>query len=347
MQREAADHRLTLEARRRLAHYDGNTSEVLQIVEKLLEQFPDEQLFELERLTISRHYVSREERLATYERMCRRPESHPIFWQQYAQELRVDARRHDDAIWLLQRAIRRWPSHASNYFILANILWDRRQFDEALELYRLSVCLNDKDEQLAACYFSAASVRKRTDEALALLRAQVRPLWAKVELSGAHACLGLHAAPAQSRGAGSNGRGARLAPRRRRLVLLFAAQTYHDSSLENIGRASALLEQAKGHISSADYTRAAARIAMYDGRLTDALGLWQQALSLQPMLMEAHVHIAQLLAETQSRSAALEHLRQAARAVSALLSAARIAAGMAARRSVRRSRGRDSQAARR
>src|SRR5206468_4319852 len=112
-------------------------------------------------------------RLAIHERLLANKETHPIFWQQYAQELRPDARRHDDAIWRLRRAIRRWPGEAANYYILAGIYWDHRRFEEALELYRFAACLGDKNEAFMESYFRAGCWFKRGEEVLALLRDRV------------------------------------------------------------------------------------------------------------------------------------------------------------------------------
>jgi cellulose synthase operon protein C len=311
MQQLDANHRVTLEARRRLAGYDGNSVEHLSVVEELLQQFPDEPRLQLERLSLLRHQARRDERLAIYDRMCKAKDSHPIFWQQYAQELREDARRHEDAALLLAKAIRRWPTHASNYYILANLYWEQRRFDEALHLYRIAVCLDDKDEQLAASYFSAARTRNRSAEAIELLRARFTRYCYKSGLPArtlASAYLQLE----------RTGEALDIVDQALTLrhddgeLLLFAAQAHLEASLENLPRASALIERAKDKVPQLEYVRAAARIASYDGRPGDSLKLWKQVLELQPMLIEAHARVAQLTAETEGNAAALEHLARAA-----------------------------------
>ena len=112
----------------------------------------------------------RDERLKQYAELCRRKNAHPLFLQQYSQELRMDGGATRKRSGCSPCAIRRWASHAANYYILGNIYWDRRRFEEALELYRFAACLDDKDEQFVRAYFIAAKWFKRTDEVLDWLR---------------------------------------------------------------------------------------------------------------------------------------------------------------------------------
>ena len=311
MQAIDSNHRVTLDGRRRLAGYDGNSAELLAVVETLLEQFPDEPRLQLERLSLMRHQARREERLETYARMCQAKDSHPIFWQQYAQELREDARRHDDAAQLLLKGIRRWPTQPSNYFILANLYWEQRKFDEAIYLYRIAVCLDDKDEQLAASYFTAARTRNRSDEALTLLRARFARYCYKSGMPARTLASAYLQMDRTEEALDVIDQALTLRPDDGDL-LMFAAQTQLDASLENIPKAAALIERAKDKVSRLDYVRAAARMAAYDGRYAESLALWRRVLELQPMLMEAHARVAQLIAETDSTAAALAHLAEAA-----------------------------------
>ncbi|MBC8870396.1 MAG: tetratricopeptide repeat protein [Planctomycetes bacterium] len=311
LQAQSADHALTLHARRRLAIYDGNPTEYLAAVEQLLEISPDDQTLQLERLTCLRDLARRDDRLATYRSMCEKKETHPIFWQQYAQELRVDARRHEDAEWLLRRAIRRWPTEGANYYILANIYWDQRRFDESLELYRFAACLADKEEQFARGYFSAATCRKQTERALKFLRNRFDRFGQKSSLP-ARTLFSAHMQLDRSSEA--------LAVVEQALelrpddgdLLLFAADVYVVCSSENMAKAEDALERAKGKTPEGEWLRTAARLASSDGRLTDALAHWQEILHQQPLAIDAHRAVTHLLAETQGTPETLAHLEQAA-----------------------------------
>lgn len=311
MRAEAEGHRLTIEARRRLAIYDANATEHLEAVEGLLEQFPDNPNLQLERLSCLRHQARREERLGIYRELCQKNDAHPIFWQQYAQELLVDARRHEDAQWLLRRAIRRWPGEAVNYYILANLYWDQRRFDEALELYRFAACLGDKDEQLAQSYQSAANWFKQTDAALEFLHDRFERFGRK----SSHPARTLATAYLRL---DRNDQALKVVEQALAWrpddgeLLLFAADMYMASSSENMPRAAALLEQAKPRSPRGQHLRTAARLANWDGRFAESLELWQQVLVTEPLALDAHQNVSQLLAETQGRAAALEHLAAAA-----------------------------------
>ncbi len=311
MRETEPDHLLTREARRRLSIYDQNPAEHLAAVERLLEVNSEDQSLQLERLSCLRDLTRRDERLSIYEELCARSETHPIFYQQYAQELRSDARRHDDAIWLLRRGIRRWPTHAANYYVLANLYWDQRRFDEALDLYRIAACLDDKEEQFSHAYFATAVSRNQSEQALDFLRRRFERFGGK---SGFPART-LYAAYTQldrnQEALEAIDAAARLRPDDGEL-LLFAADAYAACSLENLARAEEMFQEARDKSPPGSWLRTAARMAACDGRLDDALESWMQVLRIQPLAIDAHRAMAQLLAETQGRAAALEHLRQAA-----------------------------------
>ena len=305
----APDHLLTREARRRLAIYDQNAADQLAAVERLLEINPEDQSLQLERLSCLRDVAHRDDRLATYRDLCARKETHPIFYQQYAQELRADARRHDDAIWLLRRAIRRWPAHAANYYVLANFYWDQRRFDEASELYRFAACLDDKDEQLAHAYFSASVCRHETDQALDFLRRRFERFGGKSSFPARTLYSAYSQLDRNREALAVIDTALELRPDDGELRL-FAADSYAASSLEHLARAGQLLQDARDKSPAGAWLRTAARLAVGDGRLSEALEYWMQVLQAQPLAIDAHRAAARLLAETQGRPAALEHLGQ-------------------------------------
>ena len=318
----APGHRLGAEGRRRLAAYDSNPTEHLAALDELLAHAPDDQALILERLACLRNQARRDERLEIYRKLCEKKETHPVFCQQYAQELRPDARRHDEAMRLLGRAIRRWPTEAANYYILANFYWDQRRFAEALELYRFAASLGDKDEQLVEGYFNAANWFKQTDDALAFLRDRVARFGKKASqpartLANVFLQLDRNAEAMEVieqalRERPDDGQ-----------LLLFAADLWLSCSQEHMPRAAALVEQARDKAPRQAWLRTAARIAHTDGRHADALALWREALALQPLAIDAHRAVARLLAETAGTAAALAQPGAGSRPVSASLSAAR------------------------
>ncbi len=311
MQSASSEHRLAHEARRRLAIYDGNQSEHLAAIDALVAKFPEDQSLQLERLSVLRNQARRDERLEIYRQLCQKKETHPIFWQQYAQELRIDARRHDDAVYLLERAIRRWPTEAANYFSLANIYWDQRRFAEALTLYRFAATLGNMDEQLVEGFFGAANWFKQTDAALAFLRDRVARFGKKSSQPAktlANAFMQLD----------RNGEALATIDEALKVksddgqLMLYAADLYLACSVQHMPRAQNLLAQAKDKSPRGQWLRTAARMAHTDGRHADSLALWREVLALQPLAIDAHRAIARLLAEMESPAAALAHLAAAA-----------------------------------
>jgi len=170
LERDHPGHRLTLEARARLATYDGDASTALRCTERLLEQFPDAPMFRLLKLSFLGELARREQRTELLREACRGPETAVVFWQRYAAELLDDARQHREAAYWLRRAMRADPAAGENYRLLGHVFWRARRREEALELYRFSACLEETNEECATAYFVASQHLRRTEEALGWLR---------------------------------------------------------------------------------------------------------------------------------------------------------------------------------
>lgn len=306
---QAAEHRLTLEARRRLAVYDGNSTEMLAVTEEFVRRYPDDEVFRLVHLSHLRHVTRREERLEILRRMCSKVDAHPIFLQEYAQELLSDARSYDEAHRLLKRAIRRAPQ-ASSYSSLADLYWNQRRFSEALELYRFAACLEDKDEGFAQSYFTASQFLKQTETALAHLRHRFRRSGKKSSLPArtlerAYRQLNRTLEAQQVLEAAMQAR-----PDDAELML-YVADALVSYSMARLSRAEELLRAAHNKSPRGQWLRSAARLAWSRGELGEALALWREVLVLQPLAIDAHRAVAQLLAETQDTAAVLAHFEAA------------------------------------
>jgi tetratricopeptide (TPR) repeat protein len=303
----ADGHWLSRMARLRLALYDVNPVERLAALEQLLQSSPEDFCLQLHHLTCLRDLTRRDTRMTIYQQLCEKRNVPPVFLQQYAQELRADARRHREAIALLQRAIRRSPGEAGNYYILASVLWDQRRFKEAFELYRIAACLDDKEEHFVDSYFRAARWFKKTEEALEFLRGRLKRFG---NLSNYPARTLVNAycqCDRMTEALDALKEAMRLRPDDGDLKL-FAADIYLACSRENMPTALGLLEDAKKSVPHAAWLQTAARLASQDGRPIDSLTLWQKLAELQPLSMDAHQAIASLLAETQGKEAAILHL---------------------------------------
>ena len=304
---ESNGHRLSLVARHRLACYDANPAERLVAVEGLLEIAPENPCLHLDRLACLRDLAHRDQSMSVFEELCEKRDAHPVFLQQYAHELQADARRHNEVVSLLERAIRRAPNDAGNYYELAHVRWDQRRFAEAFELYRFATCMNDKDESYADSYFRAARWFKQTETALAFLQRRFQRFGKQSNLPARTLVQAYLQCDRTTEALETLEEAMRLRPEDGELRL-FAADMYSACSRENMPIALSLLEKAKGVASQVQWLRTAAYLANQTGKAEEALSLWQQVLERQPLAIDAHQAITQLLLETQGKSAVLSHL---------------------------------------
>ncbi|HKX30839.1 MAG TPA: C39 family peptidase, partial [Blastocatellia bacterium] len=166
MSGEAPGHRLTLNARLAIASYDEDQHQALACIEELLGKYPDDANLKLQKVACLRMLARRSERLAYLKTICSDEKSDPLLWQQYAQELSEDAGESRTVSRLLHRSFRARPLEAHNFYLLANLRWSQRIFNEALELYRLAACLKDTNEQYVQSYFVASRHLRQTAAAM-------------------------------------------------------------------------------------------------------------------------------------------------------------------------------------
>ena len=128
----------------------------------------------LRRPSHAEHAAGRQERLEKLEEYAKAKDTDPLIWQMFGYELGLDARQHDRAIRWLFRSMRAAPGTALTYRLLADILWSKRTFDKAAELYRFAATLDDKNEDFAYAFFQAMRHLKREEEALGMLSDRAR-----------------------------------------------------------------------------------------------------------------------------------------------------------------------------
>lgn len=303
----APEHRISLEAARRLSIYDGNPTATLTALEKLIERFPDDPLLQLSRVSRLRELSRRDERLQLLETLSNKKDAHPAFLGQLAQELASDAREHERAVSLLKKAIRQWPRDSSNYFILAGILSDQLKFTEALELYRFAACLDDKNEHLAESYFRMAQYRQQTEEALDWLQKRVEKFRTRSSRPARTLNWALRRLDRHSEAEQVLEEAIRQHPEDGDL-LLYAAEVVSGTSHAQMERAKQLCQQAEGHCARSDWLQTQARLSSMQGDRAPALACWRELAEMQPLSTFAQRAIAVLLWETESREAALSYL---------------------------------------
>jgi tetratricopeptide (TPR) repeat protein len=308
MLRAAPEHRLTLQARRALASYDADSTELLACADALLQQFPDDANLQLARLSYSRGFETRDQRLRRLREIAESENSDPMFWQQYAQELDDDAREHVAALSWINRSLRARPLEAGSLYILGNILWGQGKREEALQWYRFAASLSEHDEHLSRSYFSASCYFKQSDTVLRFLRNRferfgkrsghpARTLfWALNQVDHTEEAFRVLEDALQLRPDDGD-------------LLLFAAG--EQGRFGRMERACELLQTAQGKAAHTAWLRVAAGLAAYRGELKEALVQWQRVLETEPLSVDAHENVVRLLAETEHRDSGLAHLDSA------------------------------------
>lgn len=304
----APGHRLALQARRAVAHYDANAIEILAQVERLLALFPKDVNLQLTRLSCLRELGRREERLKILAGLGVGKDADPLYWQERASELAEDAREHATALRLLRRARRHRWTDASALNTEANILWSQARYPEAVELYFQAACLDDKNERAATAWFNAARFVKQTDAALAFLRRRCDATGRKSSAPWQTFSWALRQLDRTREAFAVLEEAMKLRPEDGELQL-YAASEF--ASCGERDRAAALLQSAKGIAPPLAWLRTAAHLAERGGEPLSALAHWQQVLATAPLAVDAHQAVALLVAETQGRTAALDHLRAA------------------------------------
>jgi cellulose synthase operon protein C len=299
---------ITLHAQRALAAYDGDTTSILEIADRLLQQFPGNENYLQDKLHCLQTLAHREERLELLRSICEQKDSHPVFWQRYATELSDNAQVADEAIYWLRRSIRYMPTTAQNYAVLADILWGQQQFERSLELYRLATCLSDKQPRYARSYFLAARYFDKTDEALELLEQRwqrfgkksngpaLTLFWAYNHLDRNPEAFALLEQACALRPEDGD-------------LLLAAARSHIEHG--QFAKAKERLKTAQGKVAEVDWCSMAAEFAQVQGNQPAAIQYLQQVLQVNPLDTAAHRSLARLLAETQSVAAMLDWLQQA------------------------------------
>ena len=301
----APEHRLTLDSRLSLALYDADPVTELDCIEELLKLYPDSRLWALMKSSRLRRLGRRDEYMTLMRDLSQQKDAEPVFALYYSGSLREDARHRNQALKLTRKATRMSRDDPQGYHQLASILWDMRQFDEAMQAYRAAACLGDKNEFVAESYFIAARHLRKEEEAMRFLRDRFERFgkkspdpgktlfWALDEVGQLSEAFEVLEKIIATQGEDGS-------------LKLFAAEMYAQRG-ETV-RAEELLEQARGKAREPAWLRAAAIIANYRGELRESLAHWARVIELEPLALDAHRAYTFRLEEIEGRLAAMKHL---------------------------------------
>lgn len=306
MEQHFADHRLTLRARCSVARYDQDVQTILETADRNLQRFPEDVNFQLQKLSCLHDLGRKEDRLATLRTIRNSDKCHPLFWTRLAVELSDDAREEHEVNYLLKRAMRIRYYDGYGFYLKGCMLRDRGNEEEALELFRISACLDGMNEHRAQSYFTTAQSMNRTDEALRMLEDRMDRFGNKrsspvTTLASAHE---------------------QMDQTEKSFSILERGMEHHSADGEFLlyysdfcsryGRteqARKLLFEAKPYVARQQWLQQMARLASQSGDFETALSSLLEVIETEPLNAAAHSHALKLIADRGGNQSAIAHIR--------------------------------------
>lgn len=169
LQKLDATHRLTLHAEAMLAWYDQDRMRQLQAVEPLAARFPKDVNQQLARLSLLGELGRKSAWMQQLRELCEGKETDPIYWRMLASRLIEDDRSLTEGGYWIRRLLKRRQS-GDDLNILSRFYWRRDERELAVQIMRLAVLAESRNESLSAEYFTMARACGQTEQALEFLR---------------------------------------------------------------------------------------------------------------------------------------------------------------------------------
>lgn len=307
LEKKFPDERMTLVGRRTIADYDNNAPDQISCDQKLLKLFPNDERLNLSLFYGLRQVVPLNERLSFLRSIIHKKNCNPIFWKEFAIELMIDSREQESALKYLKMAHASMPWHAHTASTMADILWNRGEISAATDIYRFVACAEDKKEGPSRSFFIASRQTRRTDEAIDFLRNRFALYGSKSPDPIRTLFYALEKLDRITEAFTELEKALALRPEDGEL-LCYAADHFRNYGKKEDARK--LLEKAENKCPRIRWLRISGRLAQEDGELLQSLKYWQEVASLEPLDENAHSEIADLLAKTQSRKAAIAYLHE-------------------------------------
>lgn len=293
-------------ARRELAYFDQAPLRMHEAICALRKMYPDEPNLRLEEIAVLQQLGRHSERLDLLKASAVRRSSHPVFWREYTEALRGDAREHDRARRYARRLMRVQPVDWLNLVTYGNVLRDTRDYARASRVHRLAAMLGDKVEPAWETYFTSARLAGEIDQIVALLQKRWEQLGASSALPGITLCRCLD----------QLGRGAEASAILQRALTertndpdlqLFAAEFFGRHG--NFKQAREQLAAASG-ARTPRWLTVAALISSWQAEYSAALEYWREAIAINPLHHTALHEIPRLLHITAGRDQSLQWIRE-------------------------------------
>ena len=301
----AADHRLTLSARRALAVYDQDETRVLNLTETLLERYPQNANLQLSRVMSLSYLYSEQRRMEYLEELCRQPDCHFLIKSRLADDLRFDDRQFQRTSKLLRKLVSQNSLHAPTLFAYAGLLWSQREFDRSYEIYRFLTCLEDKNEAFADSYFKAARYCRDTDQAIAFLYDRFERYKSKSAGPAVSLFNALESINRTVEGFEVLERAIDALPDDGELLAFAAKEHLRIGDRE---RSETLMVRARPLVKSTRYLELMAQSSESQRNLDEAIGFWREILATAPLDAQAANNLLRLLIEMGETDAAREFI---------------------------------------
>ena len=280
---QAPDHRLNHYAELALALYDENLYGQLEALKALRQIFPDSDSLTYREFMILNQLGLQVKARELLEKRCATAGATP-FEAHLAGSLLANRENHDRAAKLLRKTMNLRRDSSTGYYYLGVLRWQQKQLDESLRLKRIASCLKDLSEGLALEYFEECHKLDRTDTGLSYLAARRERYEDKRPGSGQTYITALEQL-------GQTDKAHQLLDE---LLLrhpedsglnLFAAD-FH-ARYGDFDKAQKHLEEARFNTSELSLLRAAAKLELYRGRLSESAELWQKIVRREPTASDA------------------------------------------------------------
>jgi len=164
------NHRLSLTAQRHVSHYQNDQAGTYEHTQKLLKRYPNDVNLALSKISLMRTLTSPRERLNYLEERCSNNACSAHLTIRLADELKSDHRQKLRTEKLFKGILKELPTDSKALYSFAGFKWNQREFKQGLLLFRLSSCLNIREEYYAERYFKAALHHHQKKLALSFLK---------------------------------------------------------------------------------------------------------------------------------------------------------------------------------
>lgn len=278
MQRLAAEQRLTLIARRRLAIELNDEPLIAELTLQLLERYPDEVIWISSRF-FSLKNMGQTEAAIHYLLEVVRKKPHLDLLQRLFRHIYPLPAYRPQALTLLRQLEHHGSEDAATYALLADYYWQEKQYELASRYYFYACCLDDTQQDYVESYFKAAMYLKQTVQAHKRLQQRFEQYGAR---SASPAISLYHAYNWQSKGQAGLvvlSQARQLRPNDLELLNFSLGELLYQGQLDTF---TALLEQSLALLSASQQAYWQAKKAEWQGELLLAAQYFQQCFLLTP-----------------------------------------------------------------